>query len=103
MEEIKRSALSGRAKMDKELYCRDVGLDCDFLACGKTEEEVLTKAGKHVLAVHGDKVFSKEFYNKARSAIRDGYCDYGDAEDMISEECSACYEECFDCADECCC
>jgi hypothetical protein len=29
--------------------------------------------------------------------------DYGDAEEMISEECSACYEACFDCTDECCC
>jgi predicted small metal-binding protein len=88
---------------DKELYCRDIGLDCDFLACGKTEEEALSKLGQHVLAIHGIEGFSKEFYNKSRSAIHEGYCDYGDAEEMVSEECSACYESCYDCVDECCC
>ena len=88
--------------MDKELYCRDVGQDCEFLACGKTEEEALRKLGQHVLAIHGVKGFSKEFYNKARSAIREGYCDYGDAEETISEDCSACYESCYACDEECC-
>jgi predicted small metal-binding protein len=102
-ERIEKSAVLWRAVMDKELYCRDIGLDCDFLACGKTEEEALSKLGQHVLAMHGIDGFSKEFYNKARSGIREGYCDYGDAEEMISEDCSACYEACFDCADECCC
>jgi predicted small metal-binding protein len=89
--------------MDKEIYCRDIGLDCDLMVCGKTEDEVLSKAGEHVLAVHGIKGFSKEFYNKARAAIREGHCDYGDDKEMISEECSACYESCSDAPDECCC
>jgi predicted small metal-binding protein len=89
--------------MDKELYCKDMGLQCDFLACGETEEEALSKLGQHVLAMHVIEGFSKEFYDKARSAIREGYCDFYDAEEMVSEDCSACYESCFDCADECCC
>ena len=89
--------------MDKELYCKDIGLDCDLMVCGKIEDEVLSKAGQHVLAVHGIEGFSKEFYNKARSTIREGSCDHGDAEEMIPEECSACYESCSDFADECCC
>ncbi len=88
---------------DKELYCKDMGLQCDFLACGKTEEEAFSKLGQHVQAIHGIEGFSKDFYNKARSAIREGFCDYGDAEETISEECSACYEACYDCSDECCC
>ena len=62
-----------------------------------------SKLGQHALATHGIEGFSKEFYNKAQSGIREGYCDYGDAEEMISEDCSACYEACSDCADECCC
>lgn len=70
---------------DKELYCRDLGLDCDFLACGKTEEEVLRKAGEHAQAVHSLGGFSQELYDKARSAIREGYCDYGD---MLCKECA---------------
>jgi len=89
--------------MDKKIHCRDMGIDCDLMVCGKTEDEVLSKAGQHVLTVHGIEGFSKEFYNKARAAIREGYCDYGDSEEMISEDCSECYEACFDCADECCC
>ena len=89
--------------MEKELYCRDVGLDCEFSACGKTEEEALNKLGQHVLAIHGVKGFSKEFYNKARSAIREGFCNEGDAEEMISEDCSACGESYFDCDEACCC
>ncbi len=92
-----------RTEMDKELYCRDVGLKCEFLACGKTEEEALRKLGQHVLAIHGVKGFSKEFYDKARSAIREGYCDCGDAEETISEDCNACYESYFDCDEVCCC
>ncbi len=88
--------------MDKELYCKDVGRDCDFLACGKTDEEVLIKLGKHVLATHGAPGFSKEFYDKARSVISEGFCDYGNAEEMISEDCSACYESCYACDEECC-
>ena len=47
--------------MDKELYCRDIGIDCDLMVCGKTEDEVLTKAGQHVQAMHGIEGFSKEF------------------------------------------
>ena len=87
---------------DKELYCKDLGFDCDFLACGKTEEEALRKAGQHIQAMHHIEGFSQELYDKARAAIREGYCDYGDAEESTSEECSECYEECFECGDECC-
>ncbi len=89
---------------DKELYCRDMGLDCDYLACGKTELEVLRKADQHVQAAHPTEGFSQDLYDKARASIREGYCDYGDteAEETISEACGECYEECFECTDECC-
>jgi len=89
--------------MDKELYCRDVGQDCEFTACGKTEEEALSRLGQHVLAIHGVKGFSKEFYDQARSAIHEGSCGKGDAEEMISEDCSACCESYFDCDEASCC
>jgi len=86
--------------MDKKLHLRDIDIDCDLMVCGKTEEEVLTKAGQHVLGIHGIEGFSKDFYNKAQKAIREGNCDYGETEETISEECD---ETCFDCYDECCC
>jgi len=80
------------AQKDKKFYCRDIGMDCDLMVCGRTEVEALIKLGQHMLAIHGIEGFSKEFYNKARSAIREGYCDYGDAEEPISEDCNACYD-----------
>ena len=91
--------------MDKEIYCKDIGLDCDLMVCGETEEQVLSKAMDHLQTIHNIKGFSEDLYEKARSAIREGYCDDGDAdtEEMTSEECSECYETCFECADECCC
>ena len=89
---------------DKELCCREIGPDCDFLACGKTEDEVLRKAAQHAQAAHGIEGFSKDLYERAKSSIREGYCIYGDAEtdETISEECSECYDECSECGDECC-
>ena len=71
----------------------------------------MTKPGffikaRRALEVMGqaDEASFKEFYSKARSAIREGNCDYGygEAEEMISKECSACYEACVDYGDECC-
>ena len=91
------------AQKDKENQCRDIGMDCNSMVCGKTGEEALNKLGQHVLTIHGIEGFLKEFYNKARSAIRNETCDHKEFEEMISEECSACYASCFDCADECCC
>ena len=90
-------------KKDKKIYAWEMGIGCDLVACGKTEGEVISKVGKHVLSMHGIKGFSKEFYHKAQSAIREGNCDEGDAEEMGSEDCSVCDEPYFNCADECCC
>ena len=39
----------------KRLTCRDVGLDCDFVMNGSTEEEVLNKANDHAWKVHAIK------------------------------------------------
>ena len=30
--------------MEKRLSCKDVGADCDFVICAKTEEEIFQKA-----------------------------------------------------------
>jgi predicted small metal-binding protein len=57
--------------MEKRLGCRDVGVDCDFVACGKTEEEIFQKASDHAKEDHDMNEIPKELYEKARSAIRD--------------------------------
>lgn len=57
--------------MEKRLSCRDVGVDCDFVACGKTEEEIFQKTAEHARTGHNMKEIPKDLYDKARSAIRD--------------------------------
>jgi predicted small metal-binding protein len=57
--------------MEKRLSCRDVGTDCDFVACSKTEEEIFQKASEHARSDHNMSEIPKELYDKARSAIRD--------------------------------
>jgi len=57
--------------MEKRLSCRDVGADCDFVACGKTEEEIFQKAAEHAKSEHNMSEIPKDLYEKARLAIRD--------------------------------
>jgi len=57
--------------MKKRLSCRDVGTDCDFVACAKTEEEVLRIGAEHARTHHNMTEISKELQDKARSAMRD--------------------------------
>ena len=57
--------------MEKRLACRDVGADCGFVACGKTEEEDFQKAAEHARTDHNMTEIPKELQDKARSLIRD--------------------------------
>jgi len=57
--------------MEKRLSCRDAGVDCDFVACDKTEEEIFQKASEHARTGHGMNEIPKELYDKVRSAIRE--------------------------------
>jgi predicted small metal-binding protein len=57
--------------MEKRLSCRDVGADCDFVACGKTEDELFQKTAEHARTAHNMNEIPKDLYEKARSAIRD--------------------------------
>ncbi len=57
--------------MKKRLSCRDMGADCDFTLCAKTEEEVFQKAAEHVKTAHNLNEISKEMADKARSVMQD--------------------------------
>ena len=57
--------------MAKVLRCRDVGADCDFVAQGATEEEVLQKAAEHARKDHGFEGIPPELVAKVTAAIRD--------------------------------
>jgi AhpD family alkylhydroperoxidase len=56
---------------EKELRCRDVGADCDYIIRGKTEEEIFKKAAEHAKTAHNMKEIPSELVEKARAAIRD--------------------------------
>jgi predicted small metal-binding protein len=55
---------------EKELRCRDVGADCDYVVRGKTEEEIFRKAAEHAMTAHNMEKIPPELIEKAREAIR---------------------------------
>ena len=57
--------------MAKVLSCRDVGMDCDFVARGATEQEVLQQAAAHAQNDHGMSSIPPEVLEKVRAAIHD--------------------------------
>jgi len=57
--------------MAKVIQCRDIGMDCDFVARAETEEEILKKTAEHAQTVHNMKEIPEEVLAKVRAAIRD--------------------------------
>jgi predicted small metal-binding protein len=57
--------------MTKVLRCRDVGVDCDFVARGATVDEVMAKAEEHACADHGFSGIPSELADKVKAAIHD--------------------------------
>jgi len=57
--------------MAKVIYCRDAGVDCDFVVRGETEEELFRKALEHGKAAHGMKEIPDDLKKKMRSLIRE--------------------------------
>jgi predicted small metal-binding protein len=58
--------------MAKELKCSDVGMKtCNFVAQGRDEKEVMTKAAEHARNVHGMTAIPPDVEKRARAAIRE--------------------------------
>ena len=57
--------------MGKTVNCRDVGVDCDFIAHGETEQEVLQQCAEHARTAHCMNEIPPELVIKVRAAIRD--------------------------------
>jgi predicted small metal-binding protein len=57
--------------MAKVLKCKDVGMDCDFVARGETEDEVLKQAAEHAGTTHNMTEMSDEVLVQVRAAIHD--------------------------------
>ena len=56
--------------MGKMLRCKDIGVDCDFVAHGKTEDEVLKKAAEHARKNHDIKRVTKDYLKSWQKHIR---------------------------------
>jgi predicted small metal-binding protein len=57
--------------MAKSISCRDVGVDCDFVARGETEQEILQQCSEHARTAHNMNELPPELAEKVRGAIRD--------------------------------
>lgn len=57
--------------MSKVMHCRDVGPDCDFVARGRNEEEVMRQVADHARTVHGIDPVPPDLARKAQASIRE--------------------------------
>jgi predicted small metal-binding protein len=57
--------------MSKVIYCRDAGVDCDYVCRGETEEELFRDALEHGREYHGMKEIPPELKEKMRKLIRE--------------------------------
>ncbi len=55
--------------MELQVSCRDVGVDCDYVAHGRTEEELFKNAAEHGKSAHNMEQIPPEIMEKVRSAI----------------------------------
>ena len=53
------------------MKCRDMGIDCDVVIEGKTEEELVYKAAEHGRTVHGMKELSEKDQRKMRRLMHE--------------------------------
>ena len=69
--EIKRAVDYARSSQgaEKELRCRDVGENCDFVIRGKTEAEIFAKAAEHAKTAHHMDKIPPDVMKRAREAI----------------------------------
>lgn len=57
--------------MAKIAKCREVGLDCNFIARAETEEDVMKQIADHANTTHGVQDMPEEVIARVRSVIRD--------------------------------
>lgn len=53
--------------------CKDVGVDCPYVARGETEEELMADIAKHAKEVHGytdEQLKDPEMMKKVKAAIK---------------------------------
>lgn len=57
--------------MEKIMKCSSVGFNCDFVARGRNEDEVMTKVAEHARKDHGMQTIPEEVAAKVKAAIHE--------------------------------
>jgi predicted small metal-binding protein len=57
--------------MAKVLKCREVGLDCNFVARADTEEEIMQQVAEHANTTHGVQDMPEDVIARVRGVIHD--------------------------------
>ena len=57
--------------MAKVLHCKDVGMDCDFVARADTEQEIMQQVAEHANTTHGMQDIPAEVVAQVRAVIRE--------------------------------
>jgi len=57
--------------MARVVSCKDVGVDCDFVMRGETDQDILQQAAAHARTAHNMTEIPPEIAEKLRGAIRD--------------------------------
>lgn len=53
----------------RQIACREIGVDCDFVAKGNTDEEVMQECRKHGKEAHGMEALPPDLELKVRKNI----------------------------------
>ncbi len=54
----------------RDMHCRDAGMDCDFVARGSSDQEILDQASRHAEQTHRTKM-TPEMKEQVRKLIHD--------------------------------
>ena len=54
----------------RDMHCRDAGMNCDFVARGNTDQEIMDQAGRHAEQAHNMKM-TPELKDQVRKLIHD--------------------------------
>jgi predicted small metal-binding protein len=60
----------GKEIVMKDMHCRDAGMNCDFVARGNTEKEIVDQLHQHAQQAHNMKM-TPDLEQKARGLIHD--------------------------------
>jgi predicted small metal-binding protein len=55
----------------RRISCRDIGVDCDFVATGKSDDEVMKACAEHGKMAHNMDALPPELAQRVKSSIKE--------------------------------